>query len=278
MHGSSKVTETICIYVAEEPKQVAVGTTLFQLRAQQAPDADITVLNGFPVSADQPLRADDRVVFITRGKLPTQDSLEALLVARHSPGVHEKLKRASVGIAGVGGLGSTVAIALARSGIGTLHLVDYDVVEPSNINRQQYFIDQIGLPKVIALREILKRINPYVRVQSSAVRITPKNLEALWGEVDVLVEALDAADEKAMLVHAFSALRPHTPIVLASGVAGYESGNSIATRAVGKSLVVVGDQRTEAAPQMGLMAPRVGIAAHHQANAVLRLLLGLPPA
>jgi len=178
----------------------------------------------------------------------------------------------------LGGLGSAFAIALARIGIGRLILADFDVVEPSNLNRQQYFIDQLGLAKVDALRANLERINPYVEVETHNVRLDPGNIPDLFNSVAVMVEAFDRADQKAMLVESFSKACPDTPLVVATGLAGHRSSNTIVTRKMGRTLVVVGDLVTAAAPGTGLMAPRVGVAAHHQANAVLRLLLGEDPA
>jgi sulfur carrier protein ThiS adenylyltransferase len=196
--------------------------------------------------------------------------MEALMMARHTPGVHEKIKGATVGIAGLGGLGSAIAVALARIGVGKLILADFDVVEPSNLNRQQYFIDQLGLTKAEALETNLKRINPYVQYDAHCTRVTPENIPDLFEGVDVLVEAFDRADQKAMLLQSFKG----APIVAASGLAGYGPGETIGVRRMGRSIYIVGDLATGAAPGYGLMAPRVGIAAHMQANVVLRILLG----
>jgi len=258
------------ILLNERETEVAEGTTLMQLRDREKPSADVLVCNGAVAEGDFPLAEGDHVGLIARGGIPSAGELEALMVARHTPGVHEKIKGATVGIAGLGGLGSSVAVALARIGAGRLVLVDYDVVEPSNLNRQQYFIDQIGLPKTEALEANLRRINPYVRYETHNVRVVPENIPTLFGEVDVLVEAFDRADQKAMLLQSFDG----APIVAASGMAGHGSGESIGVRRMGKRVYVVGDLETAAAPGCGLMAPRVGIAAHTQANVVLRLLLG----
>lgn len=139
------------ILVNECSQSVPTNTTVRKLRGQEKPGADVIVVNGYPCIEDYILKEGDQVVLIRKGEIPQMAELEALMVARHSPGVHECMKRATVGIAGLGGLGSAVSIALARMGIGTLILVDFDVVEPSNLNRQQYFIYQIGMPKTQAL-------------------------------------------------------------------------------------------------------------------------------
>jgi len=266
------------ILLNERRVDVDAGTTLFALRDRQKPGADVLIVNGFPAQADRPLEPGDRVVLIRRGEFPPPEELEALMAARHTPGVHERVKSATVGIAGAGGLGSAVAVALARVGVGRLIVADFDVVEPSNLNRQQFFVDQIGLPKVEALQENLARINPYVEVVAHNLRLTAANVPELFAGADVLVEAFDAADQKAMLVEAFLGRCPGKPLVAASGLAGFAPSNTVTTRRVGHHLYLVGDGETAARPGEGLMAPRVGVAAHHQANAVLRLLLGEEPA
>ncbi len=146
------------------------GLTLGAVADLYKAGADVLILNGFPAPADTALSDGDELFLIRRGEVPTEEELEYLMAARHTPGVHARLKRAVVGIAGVGGLGSSVAVALARVGVGRLMIADFDVVEPSNLNRQQYFIDQIGSYKVEALASNLRRINPYVTVEALSSR------------------------------------------------------------------------------------------------------------
>ncbi|MEJ2202108.1 MAG: sulfur carrier protein ThiS adenylyltransferase ThiF [Desulfuromonadaceae bacterium] len=265
------------IEINDRPTEIPSATTLKELRRQIKPDADLMILNGFPRQEDVPLNAGDRVVFIRRGEQPDAGELEALLAARHPPGVHARLKPAVVGVAGCGGLGSAVAVALARIGVGHLILADFDLVEPSNLNRQQFFVDQIGLPKVEALHANLSRVNPYVQITRHCERLTPKNIPVHFGAVDVLVEAFDDPAQKAMLAATFLREVPGKPLVMASGMAGFGPANQIVTRQAADNLYLIGDGETAARPGEGLMAPRVGIAAHHQANAVLRLLLGESP-
>jgi sulfur carrier protein ThiS adenylyltransferase len=267
-------SQQIQIKVNEKKVSVPLPLTLSQLKNKWKPHADVIIYNGFPMTADQPLKHGDEIVLIQKGELPSQDEFECLMMARHSPGVHEKIKRAIVGIAGLGGLGSTVAMALARIGVGTLILVDFDVVEPSNLNRQQYFIHQVGMPKVEALKENLLEINPYVKLQGFNEKLDSNNIDRIFQEADVVVEAFDRADQKAMLIDVISEKMPDKVIVAASGVAGYGDNNEIKTIRFSSKIFIVGDQKTAAQPGIGLMAPRVGIAAHHQANLVLRILLG----
>lgn len=264
----------IQIKVNEKEFSVDKGTTLLQLKDKLKPDADLVIYNGFPLSSDCLLQNGDVIVFIKKGEIPSADEFESLMMARHTPGVHQKIRNSVVGIAGLGGLGSTVALALARVGVGTLILADFDVVEPSNLNRQQYFTHQIGIPKVEALRETLSKANPYVKVLTHFGRVERNNVEKIFKEAEVIVEAFDRAEEKAMLINAVSEMMPDKYIVAASGVAGFGDSNEIQTVRFSSRIFIVGDQKTEARPGMGLMAPRVGIAAHHQANLVLRILLG----
>ena len=268
---------SIEIQVNERSVTVEPGATLLNVRDRFKHDADVLILNGFPSNIDVELSDGDRVVLIRRGEVPEAAEFEALLMARSTPGVYEVLHNATVGIAGVGGLGSAIAVALARTGIGRLILADFDVVEPSNLNRQQYFVDQIGMPKVDALKANLTRINPNVRVAVFHGRLDRENISQVFAPVDILVEAFDAPEQKALLVGAFRKHYPAKQLVAGSGMAGYDSANRIVTRRVGKNFYLCGDGESAAAPGNGLMAPRVGVAAHHQANAVLRLLLGEEP-
>ena len=265
---------TIQITVNEREVEISTGSTLDDIRASFKPDADLFVLNGHVGKGGESIAEGDEIVLIRRGEVPNADELEGLLVARHTPGVHGKVKASRVGVAGLGGLGSQVAIAMARMGVGFLVLADCDVVVPSNLNRQQYFVDQIGMRKVDALFETLRRVNPYVVIETHDVKLTPQNIPEVFGGCDVLAEAFDRADHKEMLVNTALDRLPDTRVIAASGVAGYEPSTTIGVHRVSPRLFVVGDLRTEARPGTGLMAPRLGVAAHTQANLALRLLLG----
>jgi sulfur carrier protein ThiS adenylyltransferase len=268
------VSREIRIKVNEKEVSVPSTLSLFHLRDQFKPNANLIITNGFPVTFDCSLKQGDEIVFIQKGEIPSSEEFECLMMARHTPGIHQKVKKSVVGIAGLGGLGSAVAIALARIGVGALILVDFDVVEPSNLNRQQYFIHQIGMRKVEALQENLSKINPYVRVRLYNEKLDRNNVERIFKEAAVVVEAFDRAEEKAMLINAVSEKMPDKYIVAASGVAGYGDSNEIKTIRFSSRIFIVGDQETAAQTGIGLMAPRVGVVAHHQANIVLRILLG----
>lgn len=262
------------IRINEQSVTVADSLTMGELAASYKQGADVLILNGFPVPAETKLHEGDQAFLILRGEVPSETELECVMAARHTPGVHSRLKAATVGIAGAGGLGSAVAVALARVGVGQLTIADFDVVEPSNLNRQQYFIDQLGMHKVVALAANLQRINPYVAVRQHAVMLDPANIAALFADCSIIVEAFDRADMKAMLVNTVLEQMPAVTVIAASGLAGYGSNNAIVTSRISERLFLVGDGISEAKPGNGLMAPRVGIAASHQANQVVRCILG----
>jgi len=187
--------------------------------------------------------------------------------------IAEKLSQSVVGIAGLGGLGSNVAVALARSGVGRLIIADSDDVEPGNLNRQQYFIDQLGKPKVDCMMENLRRINPAVEVIGHRVKLNAGNIPQIFADADCIAECFDSAIAKQMIVETVLSKMDKPIIITVSGLAGYGKSNEITTRRISPRLVLVGDGLTGIDTCNILTAPRVGIAAMHQANAILELLI-----
>ena len=267
-----KKTE-ISILLNEKKYQTTLGVTARSIRDQVKPNHDIIIINGFPGKPDTPLKNNDRVVLIRRGEIPSSDEMQSLLVARHSPGVHERMKKSIVGIAGLGGLGSNVAISLTRMGVGTLILADFDIVEPSNLNRQQYNISHIGLPKTTALIQMLRSINPYNSLIEHCTILDRNNLVHIFKDADIVIECFDVADAKKMIIQEMAELMPDKYLIGASGIASYGGNNEIRTEKIGDRLYMVGDFSKAAGPYQGLMAPRVGIAAHCQANLAVSLLM-----
>jgi sulfur carrier protein ThiS adenylyltransferase len=190
------------------------------------------------------------------------------------PELRARLHACTVAIIGCGGLGSNVAEMLVRSGIGRLTLVDFDTVDERNLNRQFFFRDQIGMPKVIALAENLQRIRSDVRLDLVQDRVTPENLVGLVRGACAIVEAVDEAGVKAMIVNTCMAELPEVPLVTASGLAGYGSTNAIVTERMADNLYVVGDLTSDVRDGHPLFASRVMTAAAAQAHAVVRVLLG----
>ena len=250
--------------------------TLAELRDDIFPERDVMMINGHCVE-DAELKENDSVHFSMRNGFPEKDELESLMAARHTPGVHKKIRSATVGIAGLGGLGSNIAAMLARLGVGHLIIADFDTVEPTNLNRQNYYIEHIGMKKTDATVGILKQINPFVKVTAHSVRLNEKNIPDVFRECSVVCEAFDSASEKAMIVNTISEHLPDVDVIMGSGLAGYFDSNAIRTEKRAERIYICGDGVSDAKPGSGLMAPRVGICAGHMANAVLRSIMGEQP-
>ena len=208
---------------------------------------------------------------VTTNSLPMSgfpQALEQFL----SPRQLEIIRATRVGIAGAGGLGSNVAMMLTRCGFAGFVVADFDAVVTSNLNRQFFFGDQIGRPKVEALRENLQRINPDCQVQTHCLRVDTSNIAELYADCPVLVEAFDGVESKMEFVQRVRSLWPSRFLVTASGLAGWGNADSVRTRAVHPNFVIVGDENTsvDTAPPM---APRVMLAAAKQADAVLSFVL-----
>ena len=205
--------------------------------------------------------------------LPSAE-LQSAMAARNSTGIQEKLKSGKVAVAGLGGLGSNIAVMLARIGVGKLLLVDFDKVEPSNLNRQHYNLTHLGMYKTEALKSQLEQINPFVETEIITEKITEENALEIFAGYTIVCEAFDRAQNKAILVNALLE-KGGKKVIAASGMNGFESSNKIKTRRIFANLYVCGDSVAAAQEGIGFMAPRVGICAGHQANLALRLLLGI---
>jgi len=201
------------------------------------------------------------------------DLKEEDLFERNVKGISEKLKKAKVCILGLGGLGSNVAVLLARAGLGSLKLVDFDIVEASNLNRQQYRISHIGMKKTEAIKTIIKEINPFVEVETLDIKVNRENILSVVGDVEIVVEAFDVAETKAMAIEELL-INGDKILVSASGMAGLGSANEIITRKVRDNFYLIGDNYSDYEEYSGIMSTRVMICAAHQANIALRLILG----
>lgn len=184
----------------------------------------------------------------------------------------EKLKGTCVGIAGCGGLGSNCAMALARAGVGHLVIADFDVVDAKNLDRQYYFLDQVGEKKVLALRENIRKVNPGMVVEAYDLRLGPDEIARIFKNCQVIVEAFDRADMKLMIIETVSERFPDKFIVAGSGLAGYGGNNALRTRRLG-NLFICGDEASEVSEELPPLAPRVGAVACLQANQVLEIVM-----
>ncbi|MBQ3368568.1 sulfur carrier protein ThiS adenylyltransferase ThiF [bacterium] len=206
--------------------------------------------------------------------IPSKEEFFNGLAAKHGLELQKKFEAASVAVCGAGGLGSNIAIALARAGVGRLKIIDFDKIEITNLNRQQYFADQIGLFKAQALKENLARIAPYCEVEAEVTKITEENVASLLKGFTVVCEAFDKAEAKAMLVNAILENMPETYLVSGSGMASLNSANSIKTRKITDKFYLCGDLTNDVAAGNGLFGARVLVCAAHQAHAVLRIIAG----
>lgn len=204
----------------------------------------------------------------------TEKEMWDTLAARHTPEMYQRLRNARVAVAGIGGLGSHVAVMLARCGIGTLHLIDFDTVEVSNLNRQAYRVCHLGRRKVDALAEELQTIQPYCRVLTTHVRISEENAVDVLCDDTLVIEAFDDPKAKAMLVNTLLTQTKDKVVIAASGMVGYGDSNDIRTERVTRRLYICGDGTSDLADGLALMAPRVMICAGHQANMAVRSILG----
>ena len=201
------------------------------------------------------------------------DLKEEDLLKRNVKGISKKLKETKVCILGLGGLGSNVAILLARAGIGYLKLVDFDIVEASNLNRQQYRVSHIGMKKTKAIKNIIKEINPFVKVDILDTKVDKENISSIVKDIKIIVEAFDRAETKAMAIEKLLTNK-NKIVISASGMAGLASANEIITRKVRNNFYLIGDNYSDYEEYSGIMSTRVMLCAAHQANVVLRLILG----
>lgn len=204
--------------------------------------------------------------------IPTKEKMTKALEERHGKDLQDKFSLATVAVCGLGGLGSNIAISLARAGVGKLILVDFDRVDITNLHRQQYKASQIGSYKTNALSENLLEIAPYIQLETHTVRIIESNVAELLSDADIICEALDNAEAKAMLTNTVLETMPEKFLVAASGMAGLDSANNIKTRKITKNFYLCGDGVSDINDGIGLVSSRVMLCAAHQAHMVLRII------
>lgn len=211
---------------------------------------------------------------ITNEQIPAQQEISAALGKGLTPAQLEVLHQARVAVVGLGGLGSNIAVSLTRLGIGHLYLYDFDKVELSNLNRQYYFLGDIGKFKAEALLEHLRQINPYADFHAQVVRITPENIPTLLGGCDLICEALDAAESKAMLVSTVLSTWTDKTLIAGSGLAGFGPARAITSKRIRKNFYLCGDSTSDF-HDLPLCGARVALCAAQQALLAARIILGL---
>ena len=204
--------------------------------------------------------------------IPTKEEWINALTERHGEELQKAFSTATVAICGLGGLGSNIAIHLARAGVGKLILIDFDRVDITNLHRQQYKANQISMYKTDALAQNLREINPYIELEAHTERITEDNAVTLLSDADIICEAFDDAECKAMLTNIVLTEMRDKYLVAASGMAGLYDANRIKTRKVTSKFYLCGDEKSDVADGIGLVSSRVMICAAHQAHTVLRIL------
>ena len=204
--------------------------------------------------------------------IPSQEDMLRALEQRHGKKLQDRFSSASVAICGLGGLGSNIAVSLARAGIGRLILIDFDRVDITNLHRQQYKASQICRYKTDALSENLKEIAPYIHLKTHTVCITERNAPELLKDADIICEAFDQPEAKAMLTDIVLEKMPDKYLIAASGMAGLGSANDIKTRKITKKFYLCGDEVSDVSGGIGLVSSRVMLCAAHQAHMVLRIL------
>lgn len=209
------------------------------------------------------------------GAAVTRAELRAALAGRMGQAHVAALEAASVGVAGLGGLGSQIAIALARTGVGRLVLVDHDTVDVANLNRQAYEIGDLGRPKADALTDKLARINPWLRIEGHRARIDAGNASRVFSRCAIVCEAFDDPAAKAMLTESLLLGSPDVVVVGASGMAGHDRTDTITSRRVGRRWWICGDGVSDIGTGAPMVAPRVMACAGAQAMLAVRLVLGL---
>ncbi len=181
-----------------------------------------------------------------------------------------KIQNARIGLAGAGGLGSNCACNLVRVGFKRFTIVDFDIVEPANLDRQFYFIDQIGMNKVGSLKANLLRINPFLELKMINKRIENTNIKELFNDCDVIVECFDRAEYKSMLVSEL--ILSGKLIVSASGLGGIGSSDDIRVHKIKKNLIIIGDLKSDI-DRTPALSPRVNVAAAKQADVILEFVI-----
>lgn len=204
--------------------------------------------------------------------IPLEEEIYKALEERHGAELQKKLSSVSVAVCGLGGLGSNIAVSLARAGIGRLHIIDFDKVDVSNINRQQYFINQTGEYKTDAMYDNLLKIMPYSSIEKTCIKLDENNMCGVLESDDIICEAFDNAEAKAELVNCVLENMPEKYLVSGSGMAGLFTANTIKTKKITDRFYICGDGESDVSDGMGLVASRVMVCAGHQAHIIIRII------
>ncbi|MBO5599494.1 MAG: sulfur carrier protein ThiS adenylyltransferase ThiF, partial [Candidatus Methanomethylophilus sp.] len=251
--------------------ELSEGTSISELKETQTSDFIYAMVNGRHEESDYVLSDGDTVRIVKKGD-SEEDISGHSLIQRYSAEKYERISKTGVGIAGLGGIGSHVAAALVRTGIKDLVIADFDCVDITNLSRQNYSMKDLGLPKSEATERVLKSIAPWIKVEAHNIRLTEDNVAEIFGNCDIVIEAFDSPEAKAMLVSAMYESHPEKWIVSCSGMAGFDSTSTMDIKRRFGHVVIVGDGVSDK-DEVGLVATRVMTCAGMMAHTAVRLIL-----
>ena len=262
---------TLHITVDGKKTELSEGTSISELKETQTSDFMYAMVNGRHEESDYVLSDGDTVRIVKKGD-SEEDISGHSLIQRYSAEKYEKISKARIGIAGLGGIGSHVAVSLVRAGIRDLVIADFDRVDITNLSRQNYSMNDLGLPKSDATERVLKSIAPWINVEAHNIRLTVDNVAEIFGKCDIVIEAFDSPEAKAMLVSAMYESHPEKWIVSCSGMAGFDSTSTMDIKQRFGHVVIVGDGVSDK-DEVGLVATRVMTCAGMMAHTAVRLIL-----
>ncbi len=202
--------------------------------------------------------------------MPVRNEFEKGLLKYLSTEQLNKIQTAKIGIAGAGGLGSNIAHALVRTGFIDFEIIDHDNIQPDNLNRQNFYLNEIGKPKVEITAQRLLQINPEVSVQVSAIYLDSKNIWDHFLDRTIIFEAFDNVESKKLLLETFG--NSDKLLIFGSGMAGI-ANIEIKINKVKENVFIVGDGLTEVSPGNPPLAPRVMVCAALMASVAVNQVL-----
>ncbi|MGM7557881.1 sulfur carrier protein ThiS adenylyltransferase ThiF [Aerococcus christensenii] len=196
----------------------------------------------------------------------TEENRRSAILQRQDPQISDRFAQEKVTILGCGGLGSNVAMMLARAGVGELVLYDDDQIEYSNLNRQNYSFSEVGQSKVYTCKKRLDSTLPYIKVEAYSQRVTPDNLEVISQQSRLFIEAFDNQESKRMVLDYFME-QEDKYLISAFGLSGLGSLSDIQVKYY-NNICLIGDFKTTV--NQGLYLPYVSVMASLEALEALK--------
>lgn len=192
------------------------------------------------------------------------------ILKRQDPEINKILENSRVSILGCGGLGSNIAMTLARCGVGEIYIYDFDKVEYSNLNRQNYDLEDLGSSKVFQTKKKIEETIPYTKVVANDLIISEANLGEISKKTDVFIEAFDKKEMKSLVFDYFLG-KKDKKLVMASGLSGLGNFCDIKIKEI-ENITMVGDFKST--PDEGLYAPYIGIISNLEALCAVKIIIG----